>query len=480
MTLTSALSIATSGLKTAQARAQNVASNIANANNENYTRRITTTDAIRFPDGQIGGVQILVEGATAPFLTTTRFSLSTDQAYATEKSITASELATAIGEPGIDDGLFRAYTRFETALRDASATPESTILQRQVVDRARELTGTIQSLSNFVDTRRTETDRRIEDGVTTVNSALDRLAQLNAVPAGALTPEIQDERRELIGVINDWIPVTAQPTETGSIQLAAQGGVMLLLESGRTIEFDRTGFVGQPQVLGAPLSGLVVDGVDITPGTIQGPTTGRFAALFEARDTDLPAFQDSIDGLAADLINRFAEDTADPTKAPGESGLFTDGTTTPPGSTNVAGTAARLTLNAAVDPAQGGELFRIRDGVGAAVEGPAANGDQLNRLIDAFTAPRQAPDALDNPAQRGAVQFAADVAAAVSQINSSAADQKTFADARFSTAQQAELSALGVDTDAELQQLLLIEQAFAANSRVIQTIDEMFAELLRL
>ena len=38
----------------------------------------------------------------------------------------------------------------------------------------------------------------------------------------------------------------------------------------------------------------------------------------------------------------------------------------------------------------------------------------------------------------------------------------------------------GVDSDREMQNLLLIEQSFAANARVIETIDEMMTTLLRL
>ena len=38
----------------------------------------------------------------------------------------------------------------------------------------------------------------------------------------------------------------------------------------------------------------------------------------------------------------------------------------------------------------------------------------------------------------------------------------------------------GVDTDAELQRLLLIEQAYAANARMIETVDDMMQALLRI
>ena len=54
----------------------------------------------------------------------------------------------------------------------------------------------------------------------------------------------------------------------------------------------------------------------------------------------------------------------------------------------------------------------------------------------------------------------------------------------FATGQAAEFRAqelaTGVDSDAELQRLLLVEQAFGANARMIQTIDDMLDTLLRI
>ena len=38
----------------------------------------------------------------------------------------------------------------------------------------------------------------------------------------------------------------------------------------------------------------------------------------------------------------------------------------------------------------------------------------------------------------------------------------------------------GVDSDAEMQKLLEYEQAYAANARVIQAIEEMMDQILRL
>jgi flagellar hook-associated protein 1 FlgK len=59
--------------------------------------------------------------------------------------------------------------------------------------------------------------------------------------------------------------------------------------------------------------------------------------------------------------------------------------------------------------------------------------------------------------------------AAEGQDNAAAAEAATLRDA---------VAANGVNTDAEMQRLLALEQAFAANARVLAVVDTLFAELL--
>jgi len=100
-----------------------------------------------------------------------------------------------------------------------------------------------------------------------------------------------------------------------------------------------------------------------------------------------PVYSDS---LAADLITRFSDDTLDTTKAPGAPGIFTDAGGTL-NSANLPGVAGRLRLNSAVDPAQGGDIARFRDGVGANTTGPTGEASLINGYLDALGASNSAP-----------------------------------------------------------------------------------------
>ena len=56
---------------------------------------------------------------------------------------------------------------------------------------------------------------------------------------------------------------------------------------------------------------------------------------------------------------------------------------------------------------------------------------------------------------------------------------QTFTSTQFNELTQLVL-AEGVDTDQELQKLLLVEQTYAANARMIEAADEMMQAILRL
>ncbi len=53
-----------------------------------------------------------------------------------------------------------------------------------------------------------------------------------------------------------------------------------------------------------------------------------------------------------------------------------------------------------------------------------------------------------------------------------------FLSARRSTLAEEETNAVGVDSDSELQALMLVEQAYAANAKVLSVIDDLMKLLL--
>jgi flagellar hook-associated protein 1 FlgK len=461
MTVSTALSIATSGLAAADARARVAAGNIANAQTPGYARRDAVLEQ-RTVGGEGAGVGLSgISRAEARFLTTERMALDAQSADASERADGAAAISRIFGRPEDADGLMAAYARFETALRDAASTPESAVLLNGLAEAGSALALRLNEASADAASLRSAADREIGVVVEDVNAALTRLEELNALGPSQVTPEVADERQRLIDRINEQIPVKVY--EDGhKINLTTEGGAFLLTDRAQPLAFTPAGTVGRSQTLGAPLSGLTAGGVDITPtgGGPQRSTGGRIAALFSARDETVPAFQDDLDAMATALVTSFSDDAVDPTKPAGEAGLFVDGASTSQAGDGL-GIAGRIRLSPQVD----GAAYRLRDGLGAAAPGPAGNGEQLSRLIGAFEGGRL-------------VEGAAETASSVGALDQASGQRAAAAAGRRVAAADAELSVTGVDTDRELQQLLMIEQAYAANARVIQTVDRMLDALM--
>ena len=129
-----------------------------------------------------------------------------------------------------------------------------------------------------------------------------------------------------------------------------------------------------------------------------------------------------------------------------------------------------ISINALVDPAQTGETWRLRDGLGAAAPGEIGNASIINALSDALTANRTPASGDFGSGTFSSLDLVSSISSQLGTDRLRSDQQLSFASAQLNELTQLEL-ADGVDTDVELQRLILVEQAYAANARVIQTVD---------
>jgi flagellar hook-associated protein 1 FlgK len=291
---------------------------------------------------------------------------------------------------------------------------------------------------------------------------------------------LEDQRKILIDQVSEIIPVKEIRQANGKIDLITDEGAFLLSGSARQLVFTPTNNIGPGMTLAnGTLSSLTLDGADLTPngGGAFEVTQGALAGLFIVRDEIAPEFQMQIDALARDVIERF--EGIDPTLSPGDPGLFTDaGAAFNPALET--GLSARISINAAVDPDQGGAAWRLRDGIGATVLGASGSATIILTLLDSLTALRTPPPGTGLSGLLSAVGAAAEVTSSVGRSRISAESQLASTAARSRLLTEAEQTVTAVDTDFELQQLLLIEQAYSANARVIQAADDMMRRLMEL
>ncbi len=482
MSISGSMSSALSGLNVAARSAELISSNIANALTDGYGRRELQLAARRV--GNTGqGVQVTgVARETNQILIADRRLADAGAANLGSRASFLMQLEKSLGTPEKADSLSGRIASLEAAFLAAAAQPESSTRHSQVFDAARSLTQTFQAISKGIQSARSTADSRIEAEVGDVNRALKAIAELNRnitslSSGGRDSSALIDQRQQLIDQISTVIPVREVPRQNGSIALFTPGGAVLLDGKPAEIGFASTGLItpDMTQNSGA-LSGLTINGRAVRSDATGPLAGGSLAANFAIRDEMAPAAQANLDAIARDLVTRFQDPALDPSLTAGDAGLFTD-LGSPFVSTDEVGLAGRLRINAAVDPAEGGALWRLRDGLGAAVQGPPAQSALFTAMQAALNEPRTTVSGQFSGGTRSVASLSAQLLSSVASDRLSHDAEAGFAAARASALQSLELES-GVDTDRELQDLLLVEQAYAANAKVIQTAEDMIQILL--
>lgn len=482
MTISGALSNALSGLNASSRAADVVSANLANVLTEGFAPRDISLAAQRDGRGvSVVGITRYVDNA----LLGDRRLADSDRAAAETRTNFAAQIEQALGTPGETGALSTRLAALEASLVTASTRPEEPNRLQTVVQDAARLGESLNTISNRIEVLRSRADTDIARTVDRINTGLEQVSTLNkqiteALFNGRATAPLEDQRQQVIDGLSEFLPLRQLPRDHGVVALVTTGGALVLDGLPAKLEFEPATIVTPHMTLeNGLLSGIKVNGQSVNIGGGRGPLAGgQLAALFDIRDDLGVKAQSGVDAVARDLVERFQQPGLDPSLAPGAPGLFTDaGTAFAP--TNEVGLAGRIKLNAAVDPDRGGALFRLRDGLGATTPGAVGNSALLQAFSGVLSENHTLPSgALGSTARSAAGQIA-------TLVSLTAQDRLSEEQAlSFATSQASELRSLeladGVDSDAELQRLLLVEQAFTANARMIQTIDDMMQTLLRI
>jgi len=485
MSISSALSNALSGLTVASRSADIVSSNIANAMTDGYGVRSLDT-ASRIIGNSGAGARILgVTRHEDTVLVGQRRHAEAELASTETRRGFLGRLETLIGTPDQPGSLSARSAWFEAALIEAANTPQSPAHLTSAVDAARALSGQVNTISDGIQAERLWADGEIGRQVDRVNATLSQLADLNVrirqgQGGGRDVSSLLDAQAKLVDVVAPIIPLQTRRDTTGALQIYSQDGQALL--------------DGRPAVLGFTPVSAMAPGSSLQDGTLGGLTLngraltvsgqsaalqgGDLAALFALRDNDAVAAQSRIDAVALDLTQRFDRAGLDTTLAPGAAGVFTDaGQKADPALAT--GLAGRLRINASLLPEEGGAAWRLRDGLGASVEGAPGNSALLLELVGAMAVTQVTPTPAFPNAARSFAALVSDHLTQTARERQSAEIDQTHIALRHGALQQEEL-AQGVDTDAEMQNLLRIEQAYAANARVIAAVEDMLDRLMEL
>ena len=484
MSLSASLANALTGL-TASARAASVvSSNVSNALTEGYARR-----ELNLSPQSVGGTGagVRIDGVTRVVdraLLADRRLADADAGNARLQTGFLGRIERLTGTPEESGSLSARIVALESTLIQASGRPDSQARLQAVADAAKGLAGHLNTLSGVIQQERMDADAGIAAQVHTLNDSLGHIDRLNAeilaqTTAGHDATALMDQRQTLVDRVAGIVPVREVARDHDQITLYTTGGAILLEGNPAVIGFAAAGVITPDMAIGSgALSGFTINGMAVPSGDGGVLGGGTLGALVAVRDTLAPGAQAQIDAVARDLVARFESPSVDPTLAPGQPGLFTDGGA-PFDPLIEEGLAGRIALNALVDPAAGGQLWRLRDGLGAATPGNVGDARLLNALGAALSAPRSPASGSFIGAARSASGLAADLLSGFAGARQQAEARESYSTARQDALTEMQL-AQGVDTDAEMQTLLMVEQAYAANARVIKTIDELIQQLIGL
>jgi flagellar hook-associated protein 1 FlgK len=304
MTLSSAISIAASGMRATQAAISTASNNIANADVDGYTKKSATAQTV-VVSGVGSGVSLSEIQRQVDAGLERRTNTARSQSGLTEVIADyLSQLSSAVGTTTGDDTIASALSDLTTSLQSLSVSPESASEAQSVVTDLADLADSANFLTDSIQGLRQDADRAIADSVDTVNAALERLDDLNAQvlraqASGASTADLADQQMQQVAIIAQEINVSYFTDGNGSVSVYGPGGTVLLNDDVHLLAYSAASSVDSGDTLAnGSLSGISVGGKDVTSFI----SSGTIGGLLDIRDEILPAQQASVDALIDQIM----------------------------------------------------------------------------------------------------------------------------------------------------------------------------------
>lgn len=305
MSLSATLSTANSSLRAIQTQLAVAASNVANADDVTYSTK-TAQQSARVTSGAGTAVDItgIISKVDANLVRSLVAATSTNAAAQTSADYlqSLSDELGSLSSEGSGDTLATALASLESALDQLATTPESASLKSQAVADLDDGLTRLRTASDAAQTLRGNADNAIADEVGTANDTLRTIHGLNQVimrakADGDSTATLEDQRNAAVRSLAEQIDVSYFVDSEGAMKVYTGSGQILVGAEVHELSFTATGNVNSAMTYPATLSGITVNGQDIT----NALGSGAIAALVDVRDDTLPQIQSDLDDLAVSL-----------------------------------------------------------------------------------------------------------------------------------------------------------------------------------
>ncbi|WP_298335315.1 flagellar basal body rod C-terminal domain-containing protein [uncultured Erythrobacter sp.] len=446
------ISIGQSGARAARASIELTAQNIANAANPDYVRRslqveefvgsavidFTSSDALS--GVRVGGI---VRPGSALLQTRARDSAA-DVARADQDIAALRDAELALER----SGLFRGLVDFEASLTLLESDPTDPALRTGAVETARQLAVSFQSAQTGLASAQELTQSGVSVGVEELNGAATELARINlelvkVEPGSAAQANLFDARDAALRDISSEFSLSAEFDDRGRATVRLLSNPAPAGEIGPALVDGTSANALTSTIAADGTASFDLDGLTFTP--VSGAMAGRVSAL-----NDLRGRADTLDAIALSTINRANDAQAN--------GAALDGS---PGQPLFSGTNASDIALALTD----GDQLAL-----APLGSPPGSRDTTN--LQTLVAAIGADD--------GPIAATDDLLLSLSSRISGLETTREGLSIIAGSAAADLLRETGVDLDQEAAALIRLQQAFEANSRVIQVANDIFDTILGL
>lgn len=312
MSLSQALSTSVSGLRITQSSLALVASNIANAETPGYVRK-TAAQVTTAAGGS--GVSVRIASINRELDQYVQRQLRAEVsggAYANMRADFYSRIQSIFGEPGANSTLETAFNNFTTSLQALSTSPDSATSRTNVLNMAQVLTQQLNSMSNSIQSLRSDAELGLADSVERANNAMQQIAAINRQLSGnnakdAATATLLDQRDAYIDELSHLMDIRVLEGDNSQINIFTGSGIQLVGVDAAHLGFDAQGTVTAEAKWDADPAKRGVGTLTLTSATgspmdliaTKAIRSGEIAAYMELRDDILVQVQAQLDQIAS-------------------------------------------------------------------------------------------------------------------------------------------------------------------------------------
>jgi flagellar hook-associated protein 1 FlgK len=343
--LSDILSIASSGLRTAQTVVSLTSDNIANVNTAGYSRKIANQTEVVANGAGVGVNVSTIARAANQYLDAASLQATSGAASSSAISSYLDQAQTLFGDPSTSNSFFSGLDSIYSAFTTASATPSSNLSRSDALTAVNTFLSNAGGISTSLNNLQNQTTQQINSDVTTVNGILSQLSSINGdisriSVSGGDASGSQNTQSQLLNQLAGLMQVQVHSTATGGVTVRSADGTALVGPQGAaTLAYSTSGAAGI--VTATPQGG--------TPQQVR-LGSGEISGLVQLGSVDLPQISSQLGNLVSKAVDQI--------------NAAHNGSTALPPPTTLTGSNVGMALDTAIAGFSGKTTIAVTDSTG--------------------------------------------------------------------------------------------------------------------